>query len=431
MRVLVLGGYGLIGSWVVARLHAEGHEIVGLGRDTGGASRRLSYATWIRGDLRRMLHAADWREPLEGIQAVVNCAGVLQESPRDDLAAVHVQATTALYLACGAAGVRRMVLISAASVEQGRTTRFNETKLAGEAALKATGLDWVILRPGLVLAPAAHGGTSLLRGLAALPLILPLAYPDNIVQVVSVEDVAEAVVRSIRADAPARVSLDLVSAEKTRLADLVLALRRWLGAMPAPVMRMPPALAGLTAHINDATALFGWRSPMRTTSIQQLAASVLGDAAPAQAILGFTPRTLDEMLAGWPSGVQERWFARLYFLKPALLIALIGFWAASGLIGLTAGFHAAVGDLTPRISTPLSSALVIGGANADLALAAAACFRRAAPAALKGMVGLSLLYLIGATILRPDLWADPLGPLVKTIPAALLALVALAIMDER
>jgi hypothetical protein len=47
------------------------------------------------------------------------------------------------------------------------------------------------------------------------------------------------------------------------------------------------------------------------------------------------------------------------------------------------------------------------------------------------MVGLTLLYLLAATYFMPAMWADPLGSLVKVIPAAVLALVALAISPER
>ena len=53
------------------------------------------------------------------------------------------------------------------------------------------------------------------------------------------------------------------------------------------------------------------------------------------------------------------------------------------------------------------------------------------PLAVKGMLALTLVYLVAASILAPELWADPLGPLVKAIPALVLALVALAIWDER
>ncbi len=53
------------------------------------------------------------------------------------------------------------------------------------------------------------------------------------------------------------------------------------------------------------------------------------------------------------------------------------------------------------------------------------------PAAALGMVLVSAGYLLAATLIVPHLWLDPLGPLVKTIPAAVLALVALAVAEER
>jgi hypothetical protein len=43
----------------------------------------------------------------------------------------------------------------------------------------------------------------------------------------------------------------------------------------------------------------------------------------------------------------------------------------------------------------------------------------------------SLGYMIGAAILTPDLWIEPLGALVKTGPAIVLMLVALLILDNR
>jgi hypothetical protein len=47
------------------------------------------------------------------------------------------------------------------------------------------------------------------------------------------------------------------------------------------------------------------------------------------------------------------------------------------------------------------------------------------------MVATTLTYLALATWLTPDLWGDPLGPLVKTLPALVLCLVALAIAEDR
>ena len=429
MRILVVGAYGLIGGYVTARLLAEGHEVVGVGRDLTAARRRFPEVRWARVDLRRT-DAESWAALLQGADAVINCAGALQDGPRDDLAAVHVAATSALAKACAAAGVRRFVMISAVGVERA-VSPFERTKLAAEEVLKASGLDWIILRPGLVLAPAAYGGSGLLRGLAALPLAIPAAGADQTVQVVSIDDVAEAAARAVRPDAPSHFACDLISPEPTRLRDVLAALRAWLGLAPAPIWPIPMPLARLTSLIADALAWFGWRSPMRTASLLQLAAGVGGDPAEAERRLGMTFKSLGAILASWPAGVQERWYAKLYFLKALALVVLAGFWAASGLIGLVHYSEASRLLTGAGFSETAAGASVFGGSLLDLGLAALVCFRRTARAALVGMVLVTVGYLAGASLWLPGLWADPLGPLVKSIPAAVLALLVLAMMDER
>ena len=429
MRILVIGAYGLIGGYVTARLLGDGHEVVGVGRDIAAAKRRFPAVRWVRADLRRMT-PADWAPWLDGVGAVVNCAGALQDSPRDSLVAVHLTAVSALARACKDAGVSRFVQISAAGVER-NTGRFQATKLAADQALQRSDLEWIILRPGLVLAPAAYGGSALLRGLAALPGVIPALNADAPVQVVSVEDLAEAVARSVRPATPSRFVCDLVSAEKTRLKDILVALRGWLGLPPARLVAIPPWFGAIMATLADGLAWLGWRSPMRTTAMRQLSAGVGGHSEDAQVRLGFAPRPLAEMLSGWPSGVQDRWFSQLYFLKPVALTVLAGFWAVSGLIGFTS--HAAATRLLTDAGLPqdLAAAVVLAGSILDLAIAALVCVRRTAVLSLQLMLLATAGYLVAASVWLPSLWQDPLGPLVKSIPAALLALVALAMMDER
>jgi len=429
MRVLVIGGYGLIGGYVMARLHRQGCALVGAGREVDPAARRMPYASWTRLDLRDMDEPAAWAPLLGGVDAVVNCAGALQESPRDDLAAAHLTAIRALYQACAGAGVRRVVHVSALGIG-GEATPFAKTKRAAEAALAGLDLDWLILRPGLVLAPAAYGGSALLRALAGFPALIPAIHADQVVQVVSADDVAEAVARALAASAASRQTIELAASERTTLGEILVALRVWLGLPPARIVALPLPLVRLGAFLADAIAPLGWRSPMRSTTLAQLAAGIEAGACRGD-LLGRTPEPLQAMLARWPSGVQERWFARAYFLKPLGLVTLIGFWLASGVLGMTIGSAGAVARLSPPLAPALAHAAVVAGAAVDIALAFACAFRRTAPWALKGMVAVSAAYLVAATLVRPGLWADPLGPLVKAIPAAVLALVMLAVMDER
>jgi uncharacterized protein YbjT (DUF2867 family) len=332
MRVMVIGAYGLIGGYVAARLLRDGHEVIGCGRDIAVAARRMLHLRWVRIDLATAADAA-WRAQVAGVEAVVNCAGALQDGPRDSLKAVHLDGVLTLAKACVTSGVRRFVQISAAGVERGPGA-FSHTKLAADQALAALDLDWVVLRPALVLAPAAFGGSALLRGLAAFPGFIPAVHADAVVQVISVEDLAEAVARAVRPDAPAKIICDLAAPEPTPLAEVLVALRGWLGLAPAAVVSLPAPLGRLAALASDGLAWLGWRSPMRSASLAQLTAGVRASPADAEGCFGVLPRGLAAILESWPSGVQERWFARLYFAKPLVLATLSAFWSISGVIGL-------------------------------------------------------------------------------------------------
>jgi uncharacterized protein YbjT (DUF2867 family) len=221
MRVLVTGAYGLIGAACLGRLRLEGHDLVGAGRSIAEAQRRFPYARWIAADFHELTSPVSWHELLSGIDAVVNCVGALQDGARDDLKRVHVDAPVALFAACEQRGVRRVVHISAIGAECDGPTRFARTKGETESDLKARDLDWLILRPGLVLASSVYGGTAMLRGAAGVPGVTPVVAAASPVQVVAMEDVTETVAWALRPGAPARLSLDLVCPQQLTVADIV------------------------------------------------------------------------------------------------------------------------------------------------------------------------------------------------------------------
>jgi uncharacterized protein YbjT (DUF2867 family) len=431
VAVLVLGGYGLIGAAVVGRLREAGIAVIGLGRRTADARRRFPDVEWRTADIARLRTPADWAPLLRGVEVVVNAAGVLQDGLNDKVAAVQDTAMRALYAAASVASVRRIVQVSAVGAAQSASTEFLRSKARADAALAASGLDFVILRPALVIAPHAYGGTALLRGLAAIPYVTPLVFADSLVQTAWIGDVADAVLAATMGTIAAGVTADLAEPTPRTLAETVRLFRAWLGEAPARQLRLPAVGAGLAATISDLLGWLGWRSPLRRTAMTVMAGGVLADPEAGSRLLGRPLRGLPESLAAVPVGAQELWFARLWLAKPALIAVLSAFWLTSGAVGLLRA-SAAVAVLTTRGVAPrLATALVFAGAFADLALGAAVLLRPLAGAALKGMVLVSLAYLVGATALAPDLWMDPLGPLVKVVPALTLAVVALAVLEER
>jgi len=426
MRVLVLGGYGLIGSHVVRRLRDTG-------RNVERARRRHTDVEWVRADLRHLDTSDAWSGVLTAArcQAIVNCVGVLQDGMRDDVQAVQARSIRALVAAAQAYGIVRFVQISAPRAGPEADTKFMRTKGEADAALATSGLDWAVLRPGLVLSHEAYGGTALLRALAACPLVQPLAYEDALIQTVAVDDIATAVLRCLEGRVALQRTYDLVEDDPHTLAAIVSQLRSWLGVAPAPVVVLPNVAARVVAFIADAVGWLGWRSPLRSTALREIAAGVLGDPEPWRREAGGSLASLESTLRAMPATTQERWFARFYTLKPLIIGTLSLFWLATAII-TWANPAAAISVLSARgVDEGAASVLVHAGAVVDAALGLAILHRGLARSAAIAMIIVTIAYLLGATIWASDLWADPLGPLVKAIPAMVLALVALALDGDR
>jgi uncharacterized protein YbjT (DUF2867 family) len=429
MRVLVTGAYGLIGSAILARLHRDGHDLIAAGRSIDEARWRFPYARWVAADFSRLKTADAWRPVLAGVDAVVNCVGVLQDGARDNVQAVQVEGTCALFDGCAAAGVRRVVHISAVGASADGPTAFVRTKATAEAHLAALDLDWVILRPSLVLAPAAYGGSAMLRGLAGLPWLTPTV--ASRVQVVSADDVADTAALCVRRDELRKVTWELTHPQIHDIGDIVAALRAWHGFAPRPRFDFT-VIQGVIAMFAEWAGMLGWRSPARATTLAQLSASVIGDPSAWTRATGIAPKSLATILADQPAGVQDRWFARLYWVKPLAIIALAVFWIATGVIALGPGRAAGMAYLAKAgLGAGAAEFWLVAGSLFDIMVGFAVLVRRFTRRALQLMLIVSVGYLLVGTMTAPDVWSDPLGPYTKIIPVLLAAVFTLAILDDR
>ena len=430
MRVLLLGPSGFIGSSIARQLLARGYDVIGLGRGRPAVPPPLG--GWVRADLNRLTSAGVWAAHLRGIDAVVNASGALQTGARDRLGESQARAIVALVAACEEAGVSRFVQISAPGATLQASTEFMRTKAMADARLKASSLDWTILRPGLVIGRDAYGGTSLIRALAAFPLIVPLIRPCGRIQTVAMDDVARVAAMAVAGEVGPRIDLDLVEAQPHEMREIVLAHRAWLGVKPPlAVVEFPGAMARPLGWLADALGWLGWRSPLRSTALKVMREDVLGDPRPAGTLLGRGFASLDETLASFASAQQDRSQARLFLLLPLMIASLAILWLGSGLLGL-ARLDLAASVLTGGGMEEGAARFLVGaGSVVDIALGAAILMRRTARPAALAMAAMTLAYIAGAILFRPALWLDPLGAMLKTLPVLVLALVASAMLEER
>jgi uncharacterized protein YbjT (DUF2867 family) len=330
MRVLLTGANGFIGRYLLAALIEAGHEVVPAVRRPDETDRLLPRPASVRVDFNRATDPRDWAPHLTRIDAVINCAGILQGRPGQSIDAIHARAPIALFQACEAAGIKRVIQISAISAEPGAGTGYAATKHAADAYLAATGLDWVILRPSLVYAQAARGGTALFRAIAALPFVTPVPGDGRQqFQPIHMDDLTGAIVRILADPAIRHILIDPVGPEPVALSKLFADLRQWLGFRPVPTLPIPMPLMRLAARVGDALG-----GSLNTTAIRQVEFGNTGPVEPFIAATGIRPRAWKEGLNQYPALPRDRRQARLYFVRPLL-------WAALALLSLGVIFAAA------------------------------------------------------------------------------------------
>ena len=429
-NILVLGAYGFIGAAVTRALTAQGARVIGLVRHPETGARVLPGVTLIQGDLRDLTAANDWTEALAQVDTVVNCAGALQDGPKDDLEAVHHHAIAALGAACASRDIP-IIQISAIGAEPHAQTEFMRTKAAGDAALRACKVPLWILKPGLVIGQSDYGGTALMRMLAAVPWVQPIAYPETPVQCVGMDDLCQAVTLAIRAEIP-QGCYDLVEEAAQSLSDVVSETRRWLGFPAARAQfAVPPVLTTVIAAAADVLGRLGWRSPLRSTAMSVMAQGVTGDPAAYHMISGRQVAPLRQIYDGLTCSREHRLSARMSLLLPIAIGVLSLFWVMSGVFGLIRLEQAAAVLTGAGWSVSWAKISVVFWSVVDIALGFGLLWRPWAARACLTQMAVALFYLLAATLAVPELWADPLGPLVKILPAIVLPLFVRAALESR
>jgi uncharacterized protein YbjT (DUF2867 family) len=246
MNLCVLGGSGFVGTELVTRLVHAGHWVRVPTRNLGRVERLRVLAT-------AELRVANVHEPqilsqlFADCDAVVNLIGILNSSGRASFEAVHVQLTARVLAAARAAGVRRLLHVSALGADPHGPSRYLRSKGAAEALLRAAPQGGsahpavTILRPSVIFGPddsLTNRFAQLLRLSAGW---LPLARAGARFAPVSVFDVAEACVRALQRPA-AGATYELCGPQVLTLEEIVRLTAR-VAALPCHLLALPDALA--------------------------------------------------------------------------------------------------------------------------------------------------------------------------------------------
>lgn len=276
MNILLTGASGFIGRNIAGALLAAGHQLTPVCRSDGL-------------DFCRMLTAADWLPHLRGVDAVINCVGIIGETGRQRFAPLHTRAPIALFSACVQAGIRRVIQISALGADESAFSAYHLSKRAADDTLRSLDLDWFVLRPSLIYGRGGKSAALFLR-LARLPLIPVIGDGQQRLQPVHISDVVATVMQSLVSTEP-RQTLDIVGTETISFADWLQTMRRAQGLGPARLLPIPVPLALALTHLGRHC------NPMlRAENLRMLQSGYRADGQPLIRFLGRSPRPIEASL---------------------------------------------------------------------------------------------------------------------------------------
>ena len=300
MNVLLLGGTGFVGRSLCEKRveRARGGE----GRITvpsrqpqrAKAIQLLPTVEVVNADVHDEKQLA---RLVAGRDAVVNLVAILHGSEAA-FQHVHVELPRKLARACQAAGVRRVVHVSALGAAANAPSRYLRSKAEGEAVLRAAGLDLTVLRPSVIFGTEDRF-LNLFARLQALFPLMPLAGAGARFQPVWVNDVAQAIVNSLDRRDSIGQTYECVGPRVYTLAELVRLAGRWSGH-ERPVIPLPAALGQLQAMLME--WLPGEPLMSRDNLASMQVANVASGTHPGLDALGIQPTALE--------GVMPEWLAR-------------------------------------------------------------------------------------------------------------------------
>lgn len=220
MRVAITGGTGFVGSHVAERFDAA--DLVVVSRRTGASVDDVEALTRL----------------FAGCDVVVHCAGINREIGGQTFQRVHAEGTAAVIEAARAASVGKVVMVSFVNARPNCGSGYHESKFAAEELVRSSGLDYTVLKPGMIYGRGDHLVDHLSRTVRTIPLFPTVGLRPKPIRPLPVGDFADVVEAAVRGRL-SRETIAVLGAEELALADAMRRVARVAGrrvfVFPLPV----------------------------------------------------------------------------------------------------------------------------------------------------------------------------------------------------
>lgn len=236
MTIAITGATGFIGGHLAQRLVAEGHQVVLL---TRGASRQSA-----RGNMNVNFVPSDLSDPMvladafSGCDAVAHCAGINRELGEQTYQRVHVEATRNVIKAAQQAGVKKVLLMSFLRARPNCGSAYHESKWAAEEIVRDSGLNYTIIKAGMVYGLGDHMLDHLSHAVHTFPVFAMVGLKEKRIRPLAIDDLIEVLRAALVENRLSCNTVAITGAEELHLSEAVRRVARiagktiWMVRMP-------------------------------------------------------------------------------------------------------------------------------------------------------------------------------------------------------
>jgi NADH dehydrogenase len=232
MKVAITGGTGFLGRNVARMLATDGHEVVLIARGVHQSELATLHLPCTRFLRMGLENPAALQQGFAGCSAVVHCAGINRELGPQTYQRVHIEGTRNVVEGAKQAGVTRIVLISFLRARPNCSSGYHESKWAAEEIVRHSGLDYTILKCGVIYGQGDHMLNHLSHAFHTFPVFAFVGFKDQPVRPNAVGDVARIATAAVVEGALCGKTVPVLGPEELTLREAVRRVSRVVGRKP-------------------------------------------------------------------------------------------------------------------------------------------------------------------------------------------------------